>query len=164
MVKWCCVLDISEFRQDIFTHGHIVHINPFFWQEVSVGNPIMAALHVIYPLGRSTYVMKMLYVLPYSKNNGQSTVFCNAFLAICLRISLRWHHNGLDSISNHQPHDCLLNLSFGRRSNKTSKLRVTGLCVGNSPMTGEFPAQMASNAENVSIWWRHHVLASLNPF
>ena len=28
--------------------------------------------------------------------------------------------------------------------------------VGNSPVTGEFPAQMASNAENVSIWWRHH--------
>ena len=24
-------------------------------------------------------------------------------------------------------------------------------------VTGEFPAQMASNAENVSIWWRHHV-------
>ena len=24
------------------------------------------------------------------------------------------------------------------------------------PVTGEFPAQMASNAENVSIWWRHH--------
>ena len=22
--------------------------------------------------------------------------------------------------------------------------------------TGEFPAQMASNAENASIWWRHH--------
>ena len=40
---------------------------------------------------------------------------------------------------------------------KTSKLRVTGLCAGNSPETGEFPAQMASNAENVSIWWRHHV-------
>ena len=45
-----------------------------------------------------------------------------------------------------------------RRSKKTSKLRVTGLCVGNSPVTGEFPAQRASNAENVSIWWRHHVL------
>ena len=39
---------------------------------------------------------------------------------------------------------------------KTSKLRVAGLCEGNSPLTGEFPAQMASNAENVSIWWRHH--------
>ena len=32
----------------------------------------------------------------------------------------------------------------------------TGLCAGNSPGTGEFPAQKASNAENVSIWWRHH--------
>ena len=42
------------------------------------------------------------------------------------------------------------------KKKKTSKLRVTGLCVGNSPGTGEFPAQMASNAENVSIWWRHH--------
>ena len=39
---------------------------------------------------------------------------------------------------------------------KTSKLRVTGLCEGNSPGTGEFPTQMSSNAENVSIWWRHH--------
>ena len=39
---------------------------------------------------------------------------------------------------------------------KISTLRVTGLCAGNSPETGEFPAQMASNAENVSIWWRHH--------
>ena len=60
--------------------------------------------------------------------------------------SLQWRHNGLDSVSSHQPHDCLLNRSFGRRSKKTSKLRVTGLCVGNSPVTGEFPAQMASNA------------------
>ena len=39
---------------------------------------------------------------------------------------------------------------------KTSKLRVTGLCDVNSPGTGEFPAQRASNAENGSIWWRHH--------
>ena len=36
--------------------------------------------------------------------------------------------------------------------------RVNGLCEGNSPVTGEFPAQRTSNAENVSIWWRHHVL------
>ena len=70
--------------------------------------------------------------------------------------TLRWRHNGHVGVSNHQPHHCLLNRLFGRRSKKTSKLRVTGLCVGNSPVTGEFPAQMASNAENVSIWWRHH--------
>ena len=69
---------------------------------------------------------------------------------------LQWRHNEGDSVSNHQPHDCLLNRLFRRRSKKTSNLRVTGLCAGNSPETGEFPAQMASYAENVSIWWRHH--------
>ena len=46
-----------------------------------------------------------------------------------------------------------------RRSKKTSKLRVTGLCAGNSPVTGEFPAQRASNAENFRIWRRYHVNA-----
>ena len=61
-------------------------------------------------------------------------------------------------VSNHQPHHCLLNRLFRCRSKKTSKPRVTGLCAGNSPGTGEFPAQMASYAENVSIWWRHHAL------
>ena len=71
--------------------------------------------------------------------------------------SLRWRHNGRDNVSNHQPNDCLLDRLFRRRSKKTSKLRVTGVCAGDSPGTGEFPAQMASNAENVSIWWRHHV-------
>ena len=71
--------------------------------------------------------------------------------------TLQWRHNERDGVSNHQPHDCLLNLLFRRRSNKTSKLRITGLWAGKSPVTGEFPAQRASNAENVSIWWRHHV-------
>ena len=73
------------------------------------------------------------------------------------RYTLLWRHHGRDGVSKHQPHDCLLNRSFRRRSKKTSKLRVTGICVGNTPVTTEFPAQMASNAENVSIWWRHHI-------
>ena len=47
--------------------------------------------------------------------------------------TLQWRHNDHDSISNRQPHGCLLNRLFTRRSKKTSKLRVTGLCVGNSP-------------------------------
>ena len=34
-------------------------------------------------------------------------------------------------------------------------IKVTGLCEGNSPVTGAIPAQRASDAENVSIWWRH---------
>ena len=64
-------------------------------------------------------------------------------------MTLPWRHSGRDDVSNHQPHDCLLNHSLRRRSKKTSKLCVTGLCAGNSPMTGEVPAQMTRNAENV---------------
>ena len=71
---------------------------------------------------------------------------------------LLWRNNGRDSVSDHQPHDCLLNRLFRHRSEKTSKLHVTGLCVGNSPETGEFPALMACNAEKVFIWWRHYAL------
>ena len=64
------------------------------------------------------------------------------------------HYNDV-IISNQELHDCLLNRLFRRRSKETPKLRVTGLCAGNSPGTGEFPAQMASYAENVSIWCHH---------
>ena len=53
-----------------------------------------------------------------------------------------------DGFSNHQRLDCLLNSLVSCRSNKASKLRVTSLCEGNS--------LRASNAGNVSIWWRHH--------
>ena len=56
--------------------------------------------------------------------------------------TLHWSHNGRDGVSSDQPHDCLLKRLFRRRSKETSKLRVT------AARTGEFPAQMASNAEN----------------
>ena len=73
-----------------------------------------------------------------------------------LEYTLQWHHNKLDGISNHWPPNCFLNCLFRCWSKKTLKLRVTGLCEGNSLVTSEFPAQRASNTENVSIWWRHH--------
>ena len=53
--------------------------------------------------------------------------------------TLQWRHNDHDCVSNHQPRGCLLNRLFRRRSKKTSKLRVTGLCVGNSPGPGNSP-------------------------
>ena len=49
-----------------------------------------------------------------------------------VNMSLRWRHNDHDGVSNHQPHGCLLNRLFRRRSKKASKLRVTCLCAGNS--------------------------------
>ena len=77
--------------------------------------------------------------------------------------ALLWRRNGRDDVTNHQRHYCLHNRLFMRRSSKTAKLRVTGLCAGNSQVAGEFPAQMASNAENVSIWWRHHARITMWP-
>ena len=49
-------------------------------------------------------------------------------------------------VSNHHRLDCLL-IRLSRRRKKTSKLRVTGLCEGNPPVTGGFPLQRASNSE-----------------
>ena len=76
---------------------------------------------------------------------------------VFLIISLQWRHNERYGILNHQRFDCLLNRFFRPRSKKRSKQRDTDFCEGNWLVTDEFAAQRASNAENVSIWWRHHV-------
>ena len=96
---------------------------------------------------QNIYVISNRYVAKKTALFSLMTLKCGTLL---------WRHTGRDGVSNHQPRDCLLNLSFRRRSRKTSKLRVTGLCEGNLPVTGEFPAQWPSSAENVSIRWRHH--------
>ena len=76
--------------------------------------------------------------------------------------TLQSRHNGCDGVLNHQCLDCLLNLLIRHRSKKLSKLRVTGLCAGSSPGAGGFPTQMASYAENDSIWWRHHAYLEIS--
>ena len=111
-------------------------------------------------------VQDKLFVCP-CKSTQLNRVYSIAFMvvpAIVLfgsgerLLSLQWRHNERDGVSNHRRLDCLLHRLFSRSAKKTSKDRVTGLCGGNLPVTGEFPAQMASNAENVSISWRHRVL------
>ena len=77
-------------------------------------------------------------------------------------VPLQWRHNERDGVSNHRRVHGLLNRLFRSRSKKTSKLRVTGLCEGNSPVTDEFPSQRASNTENVSIRWRHYAMSGVS--
>ena len=84
------------------------------------------------------------------------TTLLGALYMSFLFLTRQWRHNGYHGVSNHQPHDYLPNRLFRRRPKKTSKLRVTGLFTVKSPVTGDFPAQRASNAENVSIRWHHH--------
>ena len=70
--------------------------------------------------------------------------YTDASISVSFTVTSWWVQWRLKS-----PASPLLNFWFRRRSKKTSKLRFTGLCVGNSPGIGEFPAQKASNAENV---------------
>ena len=89
--------------------------------------------------------------------SAEADTMCNQYFRILGIFRERIKRRKRDGVSNHQPYNYLLNLSFRRRSKKTSKLSVNGLCIGKSQVIGEFPARRASNAENVSIWWRHHV-------
>ena len=86
----------------------------------------------------------MLYACQLAINSNNHLLILQD---IIVSTALRRRHNGRDSVSNHQPRDCLLNRLFRHSSKKTSKSRVTGLCARNSPGTGEIPAPMASNAE-----------------
>ena len=70
--------------------------------------------------------------------------------------TLQWRHNECNDVSNHQCLNCLLSRLFRCRSKKTPKLRLTGLGEGNSPVTGEFPAQKARKmfpfADVIMLW------------
>ena len=127
----------------------IIIINSEVWTIINcswLGNETMPCAVCLY----------ILILMGFPCITFPTRIFCRSVSGFVIGCPLRWRHNDHAGVSNHQPHGCLLNRLFRRKSKKTSKLRVTGLCAGNSPGTGEFPAQMASYAENVSIWWRHH--------
>ena len=72
--------------------------------------------------------------------------------------SLQWRYKERDGVSHHRRLPCLFNRLFGCKSKKASKLRATDLCEGNSPVTGEFPSQRSSNAEEwVDCFWSYMV-------
>ena len=75
-----------------------------------------------------------VYVVIYDRCSGELKIF-PVWLLYFPDLFRRSQYNDL---INHQPRDCLLSCLFRRRSKKTSKLRVTGLCEGNLPMTGEW--------------------------
>ena len=69
-------------------------------------------------------------------SNHVSPLCCRS---IKCRYALQWRDYDRSGVSNHRRLDCLHNGLFRCWSKKTSKLRVTGICEGNSPVTGEFP-------------------------
>ena len=154
---------IHIMRQRYFTHG-----NSRFLRVSKAG---IYPMYINHDNPRPNRISSHVIVQVYAKQLKKLLVFTRRSTDSCYvgnearhkhahnEISLlQWRHNERDGVSNHRRHDCLLNRLFRRRSKETSKLRVTGLCEGNSPVTGEFPTQRASNAENASNWWRHHDL------
>ena len=123
--------------------------------NLSVKRSSVECRYTVHPK-KYAYLCTFLYIIvvSYQSIYPYTLVFPTGTCVIML--PLQWRHNEHDGVSNHRGLDCLLNRLFRCRSKKTSKLRVTGLCDGNSLVTGEFPAQRASDAESFSIRWRHH--------
>ena len=83
-------------------------------------------------------------------------------LLICHLKSWRWCHNERDGVSNHRVLHCLLNRLFSHRKHQSSaslafvrgiELELELISTGDQWI----PTQRASDAGNVSVWWRHHV-------
>ena len=71
---------------------------------------------------------------------------------------MKYHYNGVmmgATASQITSITIVYSSVYSGEDKKAPKLCTTGLCAGNSPVTGAFPAEMARNAESVSIWWRH---------
>ena len=96
-------------------------------------------IHVLHQLVQNAIHRDILIwcIITFQITNKQLMITKSYLPAeVCFPINtLEWRHNERDGVSNHQPHDCSLNRVFRHRSTKTSKLRVTGLCEGNSPVT-----------------------------
>ena len=102
-----------------------------------------------------TYFLICMYATPmaiWRKRSWRdaidgSMLHTENYLSMTCPQTLQWRHNECDGVSNQWRLDCLLNRLFRRRSKKTSNFRATVLCEGNPAVTGEFPAQWASNIE-----------------
>ena len=140
MKTWCCKETITPDKSDMWYYSNTWHYELLF----------IKILFCISTLVTFIFSKKFIH------QGFEAPFLIQVFLCQVIYKTLQWRHNERAGVSNHQPHDCLLKRLFRHRSKTTSKLHVTGLCGGNSPVTGEFPTQRASNAENVSIWWRHH--------
>ena len=120
----CNISSSHQWRYCNLTLSHRNNVNILLWSSSVNGTSTIGKNYQILVHFRIKFIWENIQISSH-------------FLS-CLTIeralkSLRWRQNGRDSVSNHQPGHCLLSLLFGRRSKKTSKLRVTGLCVGNSP-------------------------------
>ena len=86
----------------------------------------MALIYIYrYVNGMRIYTYHILYMI--SDSNATQGPLPFHMVSGGTVFALQWRHNERDGVSNHQPHDCLFNRLFRRRSKKTSKLCVRGI-------------------------------------
>ena len=108
------MISTAKFFNSIHHEIYPVHWYDIFWLSLSYFH--------------SLKFKPMLLITVILRNDGACCLAIIFGVAILVTLhSFRWRNNGRDGVSNHQPHYCLLNRLFRRRSKKTSKLRVTGL-------------------------------------
>ena len=136
-----CFLNCHNNSQDILNYKYlnILKILPLSWQVIHLKWQVVYQCVGIPDSEKRSWGIfsdNIIVTADYVKCNGLWTIVSLSLITWYQKqlhpcVSLQWRHNERDGVSNHQPHDCLLNRLFRRRSNKTSKLRVTGLCAGN---------------------------------
>ena len=104
------------------------------WQSCCILTHLSHYVRSDWTPGSDTYLLIIVCFI-----DDKSVAWCCHITAFFLiqwfwRSALQWRQNERNGISNQQPHDCLLNFLFRCRSKKPSKLHVTGLCEGNSPV------------------------------
>ena len=151
--------EIEAFQRNLKTHLFVKFVNEstlaiWFWRII-VKRPRMLSAQFV-------ALYKPCKPKPKPKETVEKSTTgptINTFSVTETVVTLQWRHNEHHFVSNYRHRDCLFTHSFRRKSKNTSKLRFTDLLwgeslEGNPPVTG---TQRASNAENVSFWWRHHV-------
>ena len=126
-------------RADLITSTKQNITKPYVWFISFISITEYASKTWLYPILTQTYIFLLIMTW---------------LICVCVIKMAQWRHNERDGVSNRRILDRLLKRLLRLRA----KLRFTGLCEGNSPVTSGFPSQRASNAENVSIWWCHHVI------
>ena len=99
----CKIIFIVPSEPSIFKANGIT-----FWFKMGISNGSMDNLQHNQPI-ISPY--RRWYFGSNELACAQSNLFDPKY-----HLTLRWRHNERDSVSNHQPHDCLLNRLFRRRS------------------------------------------------
>ena len=130
---------------------------------------IIATMPIVCQGKHPGIISKMLFslcVCLYNNTHGatyilfylfSTTAYCALCDTYCLRLKLALDHYEDVIMSTMASQITSLKIVYSTvYSGADQRKHQSSASLALVRVPGEFPAQMASNAENVSIWWRHH--------